>query len=139
MADYSWRTVETRTREYTLPSPTVGAQVKQVIAKMEDELGPDRAKWDDAIRVAAHDDEIVFTYDMGGRTVPEGEWAKLREAVTDAIATYESLPPAPGNSATAVAGVATSARSRACWPGWVNWRPGDDHARRPVRRHRRPD
>lgn len=77
MADYSWRTVEARTREYSLPSPTNGAQVRQVLAKMDDELGTEKARWDDAITVTAGDGEIIFTYPVGTAEIAE---AGQREA-----------------------------------------------------------
>ena len=62
MADWSSRTVVTTIKEYTLPSPTNWVQVRQVLAVIEQELTEDRRRWDDTVTVAAHDDELVFTY-----------------------------------------------------------------------------
>lgn len=71
MADWTWQTREIRIREYVLPSPTNGAQVRQVLGKMDDELGADKSRWDDAICVTARDDEIVFSYEISNRLTRE--------------------------------------------------------------------
>jgi hypothetical protein len=62
MADWSFRTVVTTTKQYTLPSPTNWSQVRRVLDVIENELPEDRRRWDDTVTVSAHDDEIVFTY-----------------------------------------------------------------------------
>ena len=62
MADWSSRTIVTTTKEYTLPSPTNWAQVRRVLDVIENELPEAQRRWEDTVTVAAHDDEIVFTY-----------------------------------------------------------------------------
>lgn len=70
MAYYTWRTVHTARKEYTLPSPTNWVEVQKVFAVMRSELGDDRAQWDDAVHVEARDGEIAFWYETPAKGDP---------------------------------------------------------------------
>jgi hypothetical protein len=70
MPDWNYRTVVTTVKEYTLPNPTNWAQVRQVLDRIERELPEDRRRWDDTVTVTAHDDEILFSYQVETRTEP---------------------------------------------------------------------
>lgn len=61
MAAWTSRVVITTTKQFVLPSPTNWAEVRKVLAAIDQELSEDR-HWDDTVTVTAHDDEIFFTY-----------------------------------------------------------------------------
>jgi hypothetical protein len=63
MADYTSRHVTTVRREYALPIETNWAEIDKVFAAMRNELGEERAQYDDAVRTRVTDDEIVFWYE----------------------------------------------------------------------------
>ncbi|OPG13666.1 hypothetical protein [Microbispora sp. GKU 823] len=63
MADYSRRERTKTWVEYALPNPTNWGQVGRVIAVLNQELGEDRARWDDVVEVLATDEEIIFRYE----------------------------------------------------------------------------
>lgn len=58
MASYSRSTVTTTRVVYTLPSPTNWAEISKAMSACQQELGEERARWDDVVTVEAHDDEI---------------------------------------------------------------------------------
>lgn len=68
MTDYGRREVTTTRVEYTIPAPAEGAgyaywgPLRQAIYAIERELGDEAARWDDAVRIEARDDEIVLSY-----------------------------------------------------------------------------
>lgn len=62
MATYSRREVVEKRIEYFLPSPTNWAEVSKVISALNQELGEEESRWDDAVTVEARDEEIVFWY-----------------------------------------------------------------------------
>jgi hypothetical protein len=63
MAEYTFRDVTTVRREYALPIETNWAEISKVFAAMRNELGEDRAQYDDAVRTTVTDNEIVFWYE----------------------------------------------------------------------------
>lgn len=48
--------------EYSLPSGTAWGELRKALAGIENDLGDD-ARWDDAARVEARDDEIVIWHE----------------------------------------------------------------------------
>jgi len=67
VADFSRREVTKTWVEYALPNPTNWGQIGRVIAVLNQELGEDRAQWDDAVEVLANDEEIIFRYEKEDR------------------------------------------------------------------------
>jgi hypothetical protein len=64
MASYTRMEVTTTRVEYVLDSPTNWAEVDKAFAACKNELGPDRARWDDVVRVEARDEEVVISYEL---------------------------------------------------------------------------
>ncbi|TDB86465.1 hypothetical protein E1264_17865 [Actinomadura sp. KC216] len=62
MADYRRRERHFIRTEYVLDSGTPWGEVKKAFAGIEVDLGED-ARWDDAARVEARDDEIVIWHE----------------------------------------------------------------------------
>lgn len=67
MADYGRRERHFVRTEYVLTSPTNWAEVGKAFAAINQDLGEDKARWDDAAWVEARDDEIVIWHE---REVP---------------------------------------------------------------------
>ena len=66
MADYTIKTEVSKRIVYTLPSPTVWAEVAKVLNAMKADM-EDRGidtSWDDAAKVEAWDDEIRFSFEV---------------------------------------------------------------------------
>lgn len=63
MAVYWRREVVTTHVEYILPNPVNWAEVGKAIAAINNELGEDAARWDDAAWFEARDDEIVIRFE----------------------------------------------------------------------------
>ncbi len=62
MASWS-RRERTRTWvEYALPVRSNWGEVGKVVAAIRQELGEERARWDDVVEVIGGDEEIVFRY-----------------------------------------------------------------------------
>jgi hypothetical protein len=62
MADYERRERRFVRTEYALRSGTPWGEVRKAFAAIENDLGED-ARWDDAARVEARDDEIVIWHE----------------------------------------------------------------------------
>lgn len=70
MPDYSRREVTTTRVEFMVEAPHIGSGearywhgLRDALLAIENELGPDRARYDDAVRVEARDGEIVLSYE----------------------------------------------------------------------------
>ena len=63
MANYTRRERTTTTVEYAVPQPTTWDEIYKVLAAIRNELGEDRAAWDDAAKVRADEEEIVFYFE----------------------------------------------------------------------------
>jgi hypothetical protein len=68
MAVYSRREVTTTRVEYFLPSPANWAEIGKATAAINNELGDERARWDDAAWFEARDDEIVIWFKKSKET-----------------------------------------------------------------------
>jgi hypothetical protein len=77
MTSYSRREVTTIRVEYTVDAPARGSGeanywhgLRDALYALTKEIGPDRASQDDAVRVEAHDGQIVLSYDAEARPCP---------------------------------------------------------------------
>lgn len=66
MAEFTSRNVTEVRREYALPALTNWAEVNKVFAMLINELG-EQARWDDAVKVEARGEEIVFWYALSSQ------------------------------------------------------------------------
>lgn len=70
MAEYYRREVNTTRVEFVLHSPANWAEVSKAFAAVHQELGDDRARWDDAAFVEARDDEVVVWFEKSKVVAP---------------------------------------------------------------------
>lgn len=70
MATYERREVTTTYVEYVLPSPANWAEIGKATAAVNQELGEERARWDDAAWFEARDDEIVIRFEKSKDVTP---------------------------------------------------------------------
>lgn len=63
MAAYERMVRSVTTVRYMIELPTNWAEVGKVYAAIRNELGDDRANWDDAVTVTADDEHVIFSFD----------------------------------------------------------------------------
>lgn len=62
MADWTRRERTTTHVEYVLTLPTNWAEVGKVYSSINQELGEERARWDDIVEVISDGVELIFRY-----------------------------------------------------------------------------
>ncbi len=69
MTSYTRREVTVTRIEFVIEAPSNETRywqgLRQAVAAITAELGPEAASYDDAVRIEARDDEIILSYEVG--------------------------------------------------------------------------